>query len=123
MKERPAAPTQESFTTRQDLQGVGGVPVRGVTDHKAHGSDHVTVFESRIGSFFGGQTMNIHQYHYCVRAEITAYFSLRLSIAKAVFSIKSYFLDHKGKLIILGKQNNSYNYSSEREKQIPLKIP
>ena len=25
--------------------------IRGATDHKAHGSDRVTVFESRVGSF------------------------------------------------------------------------
>ncbi len=25
----------------------------GATDHKTHGSDHTTDFESRIGSFFG----------------------------------------------------------------------
>jgi hypothetical protein len=27
------------------------ITTRGATDHKAHGSDHVTVFESRVGSF------------------------------------------------------------------------
>lgn len=25
----------------------------GATDHKTHGSDHITFFESRIGSLFG----------------------------------------------------------------------
>ncbi len=29
------------------------VCVSGATDHKTHGSDHTTDFESRIGSFFG----------------------------------------------------------------------
>ena len=30
---------------------VRGVIIRGATDHKTHGSDHATVFESRVGSF------------------------------------------------------------------------
>ncbi len=29
------------------------VAISGATDHKTHGSDHTTDFESRIGSFFG----------------------------------------------------------------------
>ncbi len=27
----------------------------GATDHKTHGSDHTTDFESRIGEFFGSE--------------------------------------------------------------------
>ncbi len=30
----------------------------GATDHKTHGSDHITDFESRIGSFFGSAKKN-----------------------------------------------------------------
>ncbi len=33
----------------------------GATDHKTHGSDYITDFESRIGSFSGQQKTNIQK--------------------------------------------------------------
>ncbi len=47
------SPQQRNLIPSIDALYTEAISTSGATDHKTHGSDHTTDFESRIGSFFG----------------------------------------------------------------------